>query len=492
MNNNILYDEQAIDLIYQGIDKVKKTIVKTLGPNGKNVLIGKKYNNLIINDGYTIINNITSDNYYERIGINICKSIVRRINDNVGDGTTSSIIIFSEILKKGIEKIKENISVVSIIEYLNNSLEILLNEIDKYSKSITINNIEQVLITSTKEQNIINNVKNAYGLVKEEGIILLKETNGIDYIEQNNGYFILLKSKYNKIILNDYQVLLLNDYIDSISCFNKVLKEDKKIIFLVKDASNEVINFFKLYNEKNGSARIFIINQSISEINSIFEDLSYLLNIKVCYKELIDTNYLSDKVKLILDKDKLVFNLTSSILIDKLKDELKETTSLVKRKQIKNRLAKLTNGFVSIYVGGNTLEEQQYKLLKYEDTIKTGYNALTDGIVIGGGYIYYKLANKLDNIYINILKEALMMPIIQLLKNNNEDVEKILNQLNEYNWYDPIKKEVVNINQFNIYDATKTIKEILKVSISNVVMLLNTTAVIINQEESDYSIDNLL
>ena len=130
---------------------------------------------------------------------------------------------------------------------------------------------------------------------------------------------------------------------------------------------------------------------------------------------MIDINHLSDKVKLILDKDKLVFNLTSSILIDKLKDELKETTSLVKIKQIKNRLAKLTNGFVSIYVGGNTLEEQQYKLLKYEDTIKTGYNALTEGIVIGGGYIYYKLANKLDNIYINILKEALYeFPIEQI------------------------------------------------------------------------------
>ena len=79
------------------------------------------------------------------------------------------------------------------IEYLNNSLEILLNEIDKYSKSITINNLEQVLITSTKEQIIINNVKNAYVLVKEEGIILLKETNGIDYIEQNNGYFISIR-----------------------------------------------------------------------------------------------------------------------------------------------------------------------------------------------------------------------------------------------------------------------------------------------------------
>ncbi len=470
-----------LDQILKGIEKVNHLVKITLGNKRRNVLIDKLDGILITNDGVTIVNNANSQEEMEKIGIELCKIVSNQVNDLVKDGTTQSIILLYEILKRGNELIKEGLEVSLLIDYLENSLEKFLVTIDKYKEEITLNELDKVLITTTSNKTIINNVKKAYLLVEQDGIINMRKTIGDDYLTHTLGYYInsKIKVKDNKGL---YRVILYNDVLTNLFNFKDYL--DDNILIIVKDTTLDIINYLKKHQ-----VLVIILNHNTNEINEIYEDLEELLNVKCSYQDI----YLSDFINIDIKNNIVSFNnLTCDKLINKLKDELKKTKSQAHINRLKERIAKLTKGIVNIYVGGSSEEIIEHKALVYEDAINTAHHALTSGVVKGGGYIYFLLLKELNNIYIDVFEKAFKKVIFQLLMNNNTNIDNTYKDLSFDTWYDYDKKQLININDYQVYDAAKTIKTILKVTIDNACLLFNTNQVLINKQLINKEINDLI
>ena len=185
-------------------------------------------------------------------------------------------------------------------------------------------------------------------------------------------------------------------------------------------------------------------------------------------------------------------DLTSQKLIDKLAKQMDQTLSLSKLSKLKERYAKITKGYVVIYVSGTTEEELENKVLIYEDAVKAGYNALKFGVCCGGGYIYYLLSKKVDGTYFYVIKESLRSLIMTLIRNSVSTAENIYQKLSLDTWVDLRTLEVMNISKISIKDSIYTIKEILKTVINNVCLLLNTKMIIFNENINKQTIDDLL
>ena len=210
-SNNVL------NIIFKGIEEVFKNVKVTFGPLGKNVLIKLPKRLLIVDDGVTVINNIKTKDEENSIGINICQSISNAVNDVCGDGTISSIIFFYYLMKFSLEKINNGINPKIIVKNLQDNLDKLLSLIENYKLDIDINNLDVLLKSTTVDQNVINNVKEAYQKARTSGLIFVRKTRTDEYIKHTKGYFSYIKNIYEKIELNRYKVILFNDHLYSIN-----------------------------------------------------------------------------------------------------------------------------------------------------------------------------------------------------------------------------------------------------------------------------------
>lgn len=460
MNTITNHSNNVLNVIFKGVEEVFNIVKVTYGPLGKNILIKLPKKLLIVDDGVTVVNNIKNNDNDNNIGIMLCQSISNAVNDHCGDGTTTSIVFFYYLLKYSLDKINNGVEPKKIIVSLNNSLNRLLKNIDKYKLNINTTNIENVLMSTTLNYDIIKNVKNAYEIVGSTGLIFLKKTNDFEFIKHIKGYFIYINNIYEKVELNKCKVFLLNEHLYSLTQLKDL--DNSKCLIICRSVTDDILKYFK-----NTDVYICVIKENDCEI--IFKDLERLL----ISNELIDIT---------INNDCLFFhNLSSSNLINTINEEIKFATNLSKINKLKERLAKLTTGIVIIYISGTTEEELENKVLIYEDALKTGYHALNDGACLGAGYIYYLLLKELDYTQDFIVVESLKSMILTLINNTNKNTDDIYHKLNHYTWYDLINDSFIKIENLKVYDSLYSVKEILKTTINNVCLILNTKGIIYNE-----------
>ena len=479
--NNIGNDSNnVLNIIFKGIEEVFKIIKVTLGPLGKNVLIRLPKKLLIVDDGVSVVNNIKTKDKEKSIGINICQSISNAVNDACGDGTTSSVIFFYFLMKYSLEKINNGVNPRIIVKNLKDSLEKLLKFIENYKLDIDINSLEMLLKSTTLDYDVINNVKDAYQKAGTNGLIFVRTTRTNEFIKHTKGYFIYIKNIYDKIELNQYKVILFNDYLYSINQLRDL--DNSKYLIICRSVSDEIN---RLYSNTN--IKIVVINER--DVDIVFKDLEKILNIN---SSIIQLSY-SKEINVMINNDCLfIDDIQSNELIDSIKEDLKVTNNISKINKLKERLAKMTNGIVTIYINATTEEELEHKSLIYEDALKTAYNALSYGVCLGGGYIYFLLLESLDLFSDGIVINSLKSMILTLINNTNYNVEYIYNNLNKSTWYDLINDQYLKISDLKVYDSIYNIKHIFKTTINNACLLINTAGIVYNDIIDENVIDEFL
>ena len=478
LNNQI----NVLKTIISGVELVYNTILYTFGPGGKNVLIKRPNKIIIADDGVSVVNNIVTNDANLNIGVELCKSISNSINNLCGDGTTTSILLFYYFLRNSFELINNGVDSNVLITELKDYLKKMLTLIEQEKVDITVDSLEEILLSTTNNIEIIENVKKAYQLVDSSGYILLKRSNSIDFIKHYKGYNIYINNTFETKELNDIKVIIVNDVISSHFIMSNL--NDDRYLIICLGINSSILNYYK-----DSNITIVSIKESTFDKETIFQDLETLLNISYSNK----TINISKNIDILIENDVLILkDLTSQKLIDKLAKQMDQTLSLSKLSKLKERYAKITKGYVVIYVSGTTEEELENKVLIYEDAVKAGYNALKFGVCCGGGYIYYLLSKKVDGTYFYVIKESLRSLIMTLIRNSVSTAENIYQKLSLDTWVDLRTLEVMNISKISIKDSIYTIKEILKTVINNVCLLLNTKMIIFNENINKQTIDDLL
>ena len=512
--NEIKYEESAKDSILKGVEKLSKAVKVTLGPKGKNVAIKKGDSPpLVTKDGVTVANSIRIDDPFERLGAEIAIGVARKTNSMVGDGTTTATILGEAIFKEGYKVIKKGCNPTTVKKGIDLAIENVVEYIDRAKKSVTtVEELRQIATISANGDNELGNIiAEAITAVGADGITTIEAGNSLETtlsivegMQLNRGYtsaqFITNKSKM-KVELEAPLVLIYENKLVNMQDILPILqtagKSGKQLLIIAEDYDAEVLTTL-VVNKLRGALKVCAVKSPNlgGSKSAILEDIAILTGGTIygtTSGKRLDRATLSElgsAGKIVIDKD------TTTIIngggseesinerVQQLKEQLKVESEL-KRDAIEQRISKLSGGLAVVTVGGMTEAEIAEKYARAEDAMNSTRAAHEDGIVQGGGSMLYRATSILEDlksttgdiqIGIDIVKESLKSPMMQIAKNTGEmNPDVLIEKMKETEGtfgYNAATNKIEDLMENGVIDPAKVTKTAIKTAGSIASLLL--------------------
>ena len=450
MNKQLLFNEEARHKIQEGINVVANAVKVTLGPKGRNVILDQEYGQPhITKDGVSVAKEIELKDKYQNVGVKLIKSVANKTVNDVGDATTTSTVLTQAIINEGLKNVTSGANPLD----LKKGIDAAVNKVVEYIKECAIpvdNKIAQVATISANNDEIIGNlIADAVNQIGTDGIITIEEAMGTEtYIQVNEGiqfntgflspYFITDRDKSTCVLENPY-VLLYDSKITDLKIFYNVLEtimsQKKSILIIANDYDSEVLDTLVL-NKIKANFKICAVKTPRLKKIELHEDISAVTGATII-NDTFNTcliNHLGIAEKIIIDKH-------NTTIINGHGLNLKEHLEYLKEHNEEERYSKLKGGIATIYVGANSEVELKEKKDRIEDAVCATKAAIEEGIVPGGGSVYIKAIDQLNNLIytnsdinigVNIIRHTLCYPIKQICSNagisGNVIIDKIISR----------------------------------------------------------------
>ena len=533
MAKEIKNNVEARDLLKKGVDKLADAVKVTLGPNGRNVVIEKKFGApQITKDGVTVAKEIELDDAYENLGAQMVKEVASKTGDDAGDGTTTATVLAQSIisvgmknvaaganpmdLKKGIDK-----AVLKVVESLKKQAQ---NVGDDYAK------IESVAkVSANNDETIGKLIAEAMGKVHKEGVITIEESKGTDtYVDVVEGmqfdrgyispYFVTdtekmaaeLESPY--ILIHDKKISTMKDLLPILE---QSAQSGRPLLIIAEDVDGEALATL-VVNRLRGSLKVAAVKAPGfgDRRKEMLEDIAVLTGGSVITEEkgmkLEQTTLemLGRAEKVTIDKENTTVvggngdKKAISARVNMIKKQIELTTSDYDREKLQERLAKLAGGVAVIYVGAVSEMEMKEKKDRVNDALSATRAAVEEGIVPGGGVAYIRAIESLDGIKadnddeqtgVEIIKRAIEEPLRQIVANAGKEgaviVQKVREGKNDFG-YNVRMDEFQNLYESGVIDPAKVARVALENAASIAGMMLTTETVIVDIKEDKPAMPN--
>ena len=486
-------------VIMEATNIICGAVSSTLGPSGNNVIINKDdLSPYITNDGVTIAESISSNDPKINTVLEIIKESSLKTNEEVGDGTTTTLVLLESILKEGFKKIDNGENAIKLRKELNESMSDVINELLLLKRKPTKKDLENVACISSEDNELGKLITKVFLKMKSASSIKIEESmTDKTYYEIKQGYNLDIDSipsiyfKDNKeIVLNNAYIIILNGYLNSLEEISDVINEglttNKDVVIFATDYEESLIEDVILYKlQANKSIFLFKLPEYGIRRNKIMEDLSTLSNNNIVNIG-FDNNYLINLKKIdriiIKPNEIIIVNNNSNIKkhISNLKKELIRTYETYEKDFLKERISKLDKGIATIYIGGTTKTEKKEKVMRSIDAL-CALDISSFEVVPGEGITLLKISNKISN---EIIKNALNKPFEKIMENAGENAnvrKKYIISSNYERIFNLDTLEYDDTNTTKIIDPVLVLIEALKNSISIASMLLTTNYLVINE-----------
>lgn len=448
-----LIGTEARDKVIAGADYLANGVKATLGSYGMNVLLEK--GNRPTNDGYTISAELagTLEDEFERRGALALHEVASKTNDEVGDATTSSIVLAQAIMNEAVHLLpskslvakKKPSEVLQMIEESKNNVISRLQEAVKPILS------EEELISATKvsveDDNLAQLIGSTQWKIGAQGIIIVEETNEVESsieivkgIHLDNGFgtpYIITNEQEQSLEVPQSPILLTNytigkEELQSLKdrVFNPLLAEKKNTLILIARAFTSEAIQLCMESAKAGFA-IFPINAPYTYQTEIMRDLEAItgatyFDTEERRLEDIERKDIGFAVKLVARRfDAIVTGQDDLEAIAKrtrqLQERLDGTLSDFERKAIEARIAQFKGGFAILKVGAETTFERKYRKDKADDAVNSARLAFQGGTVKGAGLAFKEISDTLNDD--DILKKPLLSIYNQIISTAPEGFE---------------------------------------------------------------------
>ncbi len=524
----------------KGIDKLAEAVKITLGPKGRNVVLGKSYGApQITNDGVTIAKEIEFEDKFENMGAELIKEVASRTNDIVGDGTTTSVVLAQAIINEGMKYTTAGVNVIGLKQELETAVETIVSELQKISKPIkdkeeTI----QVAIISAESEELGKIIAEAVETVGKDGAVTVEESQGtgiekevVKGMQFDRGYispYMVTNTERMESVIEDPYILLTDKKISSIHdilpLLEKIAKTGKKeLVIIADDMDGDALATLVVNRLRGAFTALAVKTPGFGDRRKeMLEDLAVVTGAKVISEEVglklenTELAMLGHARRVVADKDNttVVGGKGKKEEIEKrvkqIRMQMEKTTSDYDKEKLQERLAKLSGGVAVIRVGAATETEMKYIKLKIEDAVAATKAALAEGIVPGGGVALFKVATLLSDRWEkttdsdgkktsvekqaarSILLRALEEPLAQISANAGKRAgeitskikEKIFSDAKSNAGYDAVQDKVVSdMVKEGIIDPLKVVRATIQNAVSSAAMFLTTEAAIVDLPE---------
>lgn len=528
MANVVRFGKDARNLMASGIKTLCDAVKVTLGPKGRNVIIEQDFGSpLIINDGVTIAKSIVLKDKFENLGAASLIEAATKTNDQVGDGTSTAIILASGLIEEGLKLLDKGMNPVTLRNGLNYYLGHILEAIDEVSTEISSSeDLKQVASLSSGSTKIGEYIASAYEEVGRDGLVMVEESQSLNtYLDVVKGY------SYDRGYLSPYmannkdkmQAILENPYVlvtdkkiinmqELLPFLEKTMKDGKPLFIVCDDMEPEVLSAL-IVNKLRGVFNVVVTKApSFGERKAkLLEDLAVITG--STYVDSSIGMHLSDENIKLGSAVKIVVSRDQTIVIDgagdkdeilsraeNIRQEMNHTNSEYDREKLGERLSKILGGVALIKVGASTELELKELKLRVEDALNATLAAMSSGIVEGGGKVFYEISEKIKKIkrepnyatICDMLSEVLKRPFMQIVENAGGDYNQIVREVNNTYWYDASTNKLVRLKQAGIIDPTSVEKCAISTAISVAGVFLTTECAITKETNEPLREDDLL
>ncbi len=503
----VIYNRKsAHDKILSGIEIITAPVVSTLSPRGNNVIVESDSGHFLTNDGVVIARSINSDDAIENAVINIIKEASLKTNAEAGDGTTTTVLLSSVLIKESLKLVEDGMSWIDLKGVLDNFTKKLISNIEK-TKIVVKNDIGLKEIATTSANNdpeIAKYVLEAIKVAREDGLVFIESSNSEKTeVIKDLGFMVKSGVMYPELLsghpsaLFEGSIAILTDknlyYAEEADTLLRTALKAKQnsIVIVAKDFSGSALNTLIANHDKK------VINVMLIKYpnTDVLYDLATYINAKVFTDKtgsLVNNVKIEDFTvipKVYSDRMKTLFT-PQTTQTNKLKERIKDIRSdLLKNKEsvvLKERLASLTTGLITIRVSGNTPIEIREKIFRYEDAINATRSAMKYGYVVGGGTSILKAFNPKDYQveFVPMLRRYTESIVRQIARNCGKHEDSMVEEIKRSGrGYNALTDKYEDLKRAGIIDPFQVIKLAILNSVSVTKVLTSVNYFITDHEE---------
>ena len=521
MAKQIVYGEAARKALQSGIDQLANTVRVTLGPKGRNVVLGKKYGApLITNDGVTIAKDVELEDAFENMGAQLVREVATKTNDAAGDGTTTATVLAQAMVHEGLKNVTAGANPMVMRKGIEKAVATAVEAIKGNSEVIKgSDDIARVGAVSSGDESVGKLIAEAMEKVTSNGVITIEESKtaetGLEVVEGmqfDRGYispYMITDTEKMEAVIDDPYILITDKKISTIQeilpILEQLVKAGKKPVIIAEDVEGDALSTL-LVNRLRGNFTCVCVKAPGfgDRRKEMLKDIAVLTGGTVISSELnmdLQDVQMSDlgrarQVKVSKDNTVIVDGCGDPEAIKarvaEIKATLAVTTSEYDKEKLQERLAKLSGGVAVIRVGAQTEVAMKEQKLRVEDALNATRAAVEEGIVAGGGTAYVnaipaveKLVAKLsgdEKTGAQIIAKALQAPVRQIAENAGVDGSIVFEKIRSsrkvgygYNAYDEVYCDMI---ASGIVDPTKVTRSALENAASIASCVLTTESLV--------------
>lgn len=522
----IVFEEEARELLLAGIKKLADVVAFTLGPKGRNVGLEKSWGAPIItNDGSSIVKDIELKNVYENMGVSMAKEVVQKIKEKCGDGTTTGTLLLRALVENGMKYIAAGASPISVKRGIDKAVEAVVKEIEKIAIPIKNSTETKNIATVSASGNIEigQMIAEAMEKVGKSGVITIEEAKGtettielVEGMQFDRGwispYFCTNADKMT-VEMQHPHILLVDRKISSVHEILPLLQatasSGRELLIIAEDIDGDALSTL-VVNKLRGTLKVATVKAPGfgDRRKAMMQDIAILTGATLVTEEtgvnLKDTSMdvLGSAEKVSISKEHTTIVKGDgdpkqiALRIKQIDAEINATTSSYDKEKLEERKAKLSGGVAVIRVGAATEPELKQKKQAFEDSLNSTKAALDEGIVPGGGVALLRASKaaeklKLENdeaIGAKVVIAACETPLRQIVYNTGMDGSVVLAEVQaaKTNFgFNALNEKVEDLVTAGVIDPAKVVKNALMHAASVAGIVLISEALIADAPEED-------
>ena len=528
MAKEIYFDVEAREKLKKGVDALANAVKVTLGPKGRNVVIGKKFGSPhITKDGVTVAKEIELKDPIENMGAQMVKEVASKTADIAGDGTTTATVLAQAIVTAGMKNVAAGANPMDLKRGIDKAVTSVVNSLKSISKEVGSDNdkIKQIAsISANNDETIGALIAEAMKVVGNDGVITVEEAKGtetevktVEGMQFDRGYLspyfvtnaekMIVEMENPKILIYDKKISNMKELLPILE---PVVQSGKSLLIIAEDLDGEALATL-VVNRIRGSLKIAAVKAPGfgDRRKAMLEDIAILTGGQVISEERGMTlegttlDMLGTAEKIEIDKDNTIIVNGAGAKDDiaarvgQIRAQIESTTSDYDREKLQERLAKLAGGVAVLYVGAPTEVEMKEKKDRVDDALAATRAAVEEGIVPGGGVALIRAIAALEELKginededtgIAIGKRAVEEPLRQIVANAGGEgaviVQKVKEGKDDFG-YNARTDEFQNLLAAGVIDPTKVTRIAIENASSIAAMFLTTECVIADEVEEN-------
>ena len=526
MAKQIIYGEEARKALERGVNQLADTVKITLGPKGRNVVLGKKFGSpLITNDGVTIAKEIELEDAFENMGAQLIREVSTKTNDVAGDGTTTATLLAQSMIREGLKNLAAGANPMVMRRGIQKATDAAVAEIRNISKPVSgSKDIARVGTVSSGDEHIGNLIAEAMEKVSQSGVITVEESKTaetysevVEGMQFDRGYitpYMATDNEKMEAVLDDAYILITDKKISNIQeilpLLEQIVQAGKKLLIIAEDVEGEALATIILNKLRGTFTCVCVKAPGFGDRRKeMLQDIAILTGGTVISSDVgleLKEAQLSQlgqarQVKVTKENTTIVNGAGSSedikACVAQIKSQIEVTTSDYDREKLQERLAKLAGGVAVIKVGAATEVEMKEKKLRIEDALNATRAAVEEGIVAGGGTAYLNAIPAVEKLMaeaegdektgMQIIARALTAPVKQIAANAGIDGSVVLEKIKESGktgyGFDAYNEVYCDMIPSGIVDPTKVTRSALENAASIASTLLTTEALVADKPQ---------